>query len=179
MTVPSIEPLINECSRIEENCQYTATAHFISAGYWTRVHLWLGPIPLILGALGGWKGITTGPGTPLHWTVWAAIFSLVGGIFGTVLSFLNLTELKLRHFTAGTQYKSLGNDARQAREIHSIDEDFSSFKKRVVDLGQRYNALGESSIQTSDRAFERARRKVKSGVFVPDFMEAGRIKDHE
>jgi hypothetical protein len=159
------EALTREAKRLQESCLYNATAHFTSAGRLWRAHLLLGTMPIILGTIGGWKGLsdpaTAGPKAVLI----AGVSSLLAGVVGSVLSFWNLAETRARHFTAATQYKSLENDARRAHEIHGVDEEYADFKRRVVDLGDRYNKLNESSIQTADWAFNKARKKIQAGLY--------------
>jgi hypothetical protein len=89
----------------------------------------------------------------------------MAGVVGSVLTFWNLAESRARHFTAATQYKSLENDARRAHEIHARDEGYADLKRRVVDLGDRYNKLNESHLQTADWAFKRAHKKIEAGLF--------------
>jgi len=163
------EALILEAQHIKEESLYNATIHFAQSTWMARLHYFvLGPIPIILGGLGGWKGITDAKVMPANWTIISSVLSLVAGLVGSMVSFWNLAENRMRHFSAGTSYKSLENDARRAWQVHAIDEPLPEFKKRIVELGDRYNKLNESSIQTADWAFRIARRKIKAGHFVTE-----------
>jgi hypothetical protein len=159
------DALARESKRIQENSLYNATAHFTSAARLWRAHLALGTVPIILGTIGGWKGLSDPAVATPSAVMWAGLCSLVAGVVGSVLSFWNLAESRVRHFTAATQYKSLENDARRALEIHARDEGYTDLKRRVVDLGDRYNNLNESHLQTADWAFNKARKKISAGLY--------------
>jgi hypothetical protein len=159
------DALARESKRIQENSLYNATAHFTSAGRLWRAHLALGTVPIILGTIGGWKGLSDPAIATPSAVMWAGLCSLMAGVVGSVLTFWNLAESRVRHFTAATQYKSLENDARRTHEIHARDEEYADLKRRVVDLGERYNKLNESHVQTADWAFKRAHQKIEAGLF--------------
>jgi hypothetical protein len=160
------DALATDCARIAENSQHTATAHFIAADTMAKIHRFvLGPIPIILGAVGGWKWLGESGAPTARRMLAASICSLLAGIAGSLLAFWNLAETHLRHIAAGTAFKSLEHDARRAHEVHSLIETCAEFRARVDALGERYNKANETSVPTSEWSFEQARRKIKRKVF--------------
>ncbi|RYZ17972.1 MAG: SLATT domain-containing protein [Myxococcaceae bacterium] len=172
----SREALVRECKRLQENSLYTATTHFRLTDQFRALHYFLGTLPIIFGAISGWKGLSDPHVIGVQSPVWVPVFSFLAGISGSLLAFWNWAERRMMHFAAGAAYKTLENDARRAWEIYSIDEELAVLKKRVADLGDRYNKLNESSPQTSNTAFAFARKKVKSGIFTTD-MEKKEKRD--
>jgi hypothetical protein len=165
-------PLILEAKRIQDDSLHTATAHFISSGWLWWGNIILGTLPIVLGAVGGFKGFTD----PAHATqatiYWATFSAFIAGSLGSVLAFWNLAERRSRHETAATQFKSLQHGARRAHEIHAASESFEDFKRRVIDLGDRYDKLNESHLQTADWAFKRAQKKIRAGTYESDAVKS-------
>jgi hypothetical protein len=95
---------------------------------------------------------------------------------GSLLTFWNLGDLRLRHATAATLFKSLEHDARRTRDIDALADNVSELRRKVDELSERSNKANETSIPTSPWSFERARQKIKKNIFVPEVDRAPRRK---
>jgi len=160
------DALVAECKRLEDYSRWNAASHFTASTWLGRAHLALGPLPAILGALGTWSGLKLIPDQAKA-ALLASIASLVAGIVGSIVAFWNLSEGRVKHFTAGAAYKRLENEARRATSLFP-DETDEAFRDRVVELTGRYDKLGEQSAQSSDFAFWLAARKIRTGKYDPD-----------
>ena len=160
--------LLAECKRIEEFSLWSATSHFVAAAWARGLHLLLGSIPLVLGAIGSWKPLSNPSSASEQDVLVAGIMTLLAGICGSLLSFWNLSRARMQHFTAATSYKSLENEARRAHEIHAIDDQPTEFTERVLDLAARYDHLGTTSVQSLDLAFMLAGKRIRKGRYAPD-----------
>lgn len=158
--------LVTECARLEDYAKWNAAAHFTASSLAGRVHLTAGVVPIVLGALGMWSGLKLLADQATAALV-ASIASLVAGIAGSVLSFWNLSEVRVKHFKAAAAYKTIENEARRARSVF-IDSPDGELRQVVAGLAARYDRLGEESAQSSDLAFWLASKKVRAGRYDPD-----------
>ena len=124
-----------------------------------------GTLPIICGGIGGAQILSDPTLASPRQVVIAGVLTLMAGIIGSLLSFWNLAKRRLDHLSAATKYKTLHNEARRARELHSKDDSYEAFKARVLELAKRYDELGESSPQSGDVTLWLARQKIGSGVF--------------
>lgn len=158
--------LLSECRRIEEYAKWNASTHFTASAFAMRAHAIVGVIPIVLGGLGTWSGLKLIADQSTA-TVVASVAALLAGLVGSILSFWNLSEVRQKHFKAGTAYKTLENEARRAHSVF-IDATDDDLRETVKCLADRYDRLGEESAQTSDLAFSWASRKVRAGKYDPD-----------
>jgi len=158
--------LLAECERLEEYAKWNAAAHFTASTLAGRVHAVAGVVPIALGALGTWSGMKLVADQPTAALV-ASVASLIAGIAGSVLSFWNLSETRVKHFKGGTAYKTIENEARRARAVF-IDTSDGELREVVAGLAARYDKLGDESAQSSDFAFWLASKKVRTGRYDPD-----------
>ncbi len=155
------EPLISECKKIEKYSLWNATTYFEAASCYRKAHYGMSSIPILLGALGGWKPLTD-PSLASEGTILLAGFAaLLAGIVGSLISLWNLDRVYVDHNKAGTRYKTLENEARRAYEVWVHDEHYEAFKERVSNLTKRYDKLGEETVLTSSRAYKKAQRKIE------------------
>lgn len=157
--------LIDECKRIQENCLYTATSHLTAASFAGWAQGLGGAVPIVLGAIGGFKALSDPSVASPEKLLLAGILTLLAGIVGSLMVFWDFAKSRLTHFSAGTKYKSLENQARRAWQLHALDEDVTALKARVETLTERYDALGEESELSGDIAFLLARRKIELGIY--------------
>ena len=160
--------LVDEARRIEEFSLWNASAHFHAATWAARIQVAGGSVPIILGAIGGWNGLKEA-GNEFA----AGMLALAAGIVGSLLSYWNLSRVRQDHFIAATKYKTLENEARRAYQIHALDEDPAVFRDHVLALAKRYDALGETSVQSLDIAFWLASRRIRRRVYSTDLGSAG------
>lgn len=174
MQEKNFDNLINECKRIQDNSLWNSTSHFAAATWAGRIHTIGGAVPIILGGIGGWKYLLDPTFAGQDQMFLAGLMSLIAGIVGSLMTYWNMAKVRLEHFSAATKYKTLENDARRAHQIHARDEDYDTFKKRVMDIVTRYDALGEASVQSYDITFWLARRKIESGIYDTSVDKTGR-----
>jgi hypothetical protein len=159
--------LIAECKRIEHFSLWNATTHFTAATIAAYTHYLLVAIPIVLGAIGGWKYFSDpATTTPKRFLV-ASLCSLGAGVFSGLSSVWSLTRLRMDHFSAGTKYKTLENQARRAYGLHATDDDYEQFKNRVLELGKQYDELGETCVQSFDVAFWIAGLRIGKKTYKP------------
>lgn len=160
--------LIDEAKRVEEFSLWNSATHFNIAAWAGWIQAIGGAVPIVLGAIGGWKFLTDPSIASPHQIIVASLFSLAAGTLGSVLSYWNLAKVRLEHFMAAAKYKTLENQARRAHQIHAVSEPDAEFRERVLGLGKRYDELGESSPQSMTLAFLVAGRAIRRGRFQSD-----------
>jgi hypothetical protein len=155
------QAICQELERIEENARYTSVTHFISADIVRRLHFWVvGPIPIILGGIAAWNGFTKEGLAEV-----SGALGVLAGVTGSVLSFWNLSDVRTKHQAAGAAFKAIEHDARRARLVDCPFGELTDLRRRLEDLAERYNKLGESSVHTGRFAFRRAQKLIASGVY--------------
>lgn len=164
--------LVDECKRLQENAMYTSTAHFVGASMAHLLYLATGSMPIIFGAIGGSKILQMSAASSDDAKFWALTCTLIAGISGTLLRFWRLAESRDEHKSAAQKFKSIEIRARQAHQIHSSDEDYATFKGRVIGISEEYNTLGEEVLATGELAFWIARWKIGKRVFRTEVDEA-------
>jgi hypothetical protein len=157
--------LVAECKRIEENCLYTATSHLTAAGLAGWAQGLGGAVPIVLGTVGGYKALSDPMVASPEKLQIAGVLTLVAGVVGSLMTYWDFAKSRLSHFSAGTKYKSLENQARRAWQLHAPDEEPAALKARVDDLAERFDALGEESELSGDISFLLARWKIGWGVY--------------
>lgn len=160
------EHLVTECKRIEGDSEYTAEAHYYLASNEKTKSFWVKIIPAIVAA---GSGVLVLRGYP-DWVAWLAVIS--GVVFG-VQSILDPDRKANDYSTAGKKYTALKHDARALYQTFSKQMNRNEFDVAVHLLRQRYNDLVEHTPQTTDKAFEEGRKKIKAGRHKPDFGEKG------
>ena len=151
--------LVAECKKIEENCLYTGQTHFaMAASAGRKVKVWLMLIPSIIG---GGSGLAVALGAP----TWIGAFAAFTGIVTSVATFLGIDKESIAHETAGKLLTQLRDETRALREAYSPDMTPEQFATDVRALGTRYRAFVASLPLTNDDAFQKARKKIKDGVF--------------
>jgi len=157
--------LIDECRRVEENSLYTAASHFKAASLAKFGQYFLGAIPIILGGIGGWQYLSDPKLAAPENVFWAGLLTILAGISGSLLSFLNLSKVHIEHGKAGNEFKICENDARRAHKIYSGDEEYETFKQRVERIAGKYDELIESHTLPSDFCYWLAKRAIKRGEY--------------
>ncbi|MDO9530177.1 MAG: SLATT domain-containing protein [Syntrophales bacterium] len=156
--------LINECRRIEDDCLYTAEAHYIIAAGADRVSFWVKLIPAVAAAV---SGVALLSGAP-NWIAW---FSVIAGVAFALQSILNPDKKREEHSLAGKSYAALKHESRSLYQTFHRELDHDSFSVMVRILRERYNMIAKLTPQTTVKAFEKARERIKAGIHTPDFKE--------
>lgn len=155
----SSEHLLSECRKIEENSLYTAQTHFEMASQKAkRASGWLVLLPSLVSAA---SGLAVAIGAP----AWVGAFAAFSGVVSGVATFLGVGKEASAHEMAGKLLTQLRDEARALRETYSSDLSIEHFATEVRALGNRYRAFVASLPLTEERAFEKARAKIRSGLF--------------
>src|ERR1035437_6658346 len=131
---------------------------------WFPKARWLVIVP---SAIAGIAGVLTAVGLP----VWIGAFSAVGGFLAAVYSAFGESESPIRHRLAANQWTSLRHEARALSETYSKELPHEQFLAEARRIDDRYTTLCQALEPTDKEAFEKARERVKAGLFVPDFRE--------
>lgn len=164
MPEESNEHLIKECMRIEEDSLYTAEAHYMLASEAKRTSFWVKFLPAVVAAV---SGILVLRGYP-DWLAWLAIIS--GAAFG-LQAVLDPDRKANDYSIAGKEYTALKHEARALYQTFSHEMDHNAFALAVRILREKYNALVRHTPQTTIKAFEEGRKRIKAGRHTPDFEE--------
>ena len=158
------EHLIKECMRVEEDCMYTAETHHVIASSSEKIGFWVKAIPA---AVAAGSGIAILKGFP----IWVAWLSIISGIAFALTFLLDPDRRKNDHTKAAKDYTVLKHEARSLYQTFSHEMNQSEFYMSVRLLRERYNNLVSQTPKTTDKAFEKAREKIKAGRHTPDFEE--------
>jgi hypothetical protein len=167
--------LINECRTIEENCTYTGEAHFIIAPgleWWSRFFKYV-PIAgsVISGAL-----------LAMGYAQWLGWVALLSGVVTAWATAMDVDRRARDHADAGRRFTMLKHDARALWQTYAPEITREEFYRETRRLAERYNQIVVSAPQTTREAFERASKRIKAGVYTPDFVrkpESGRPPEAE
>lgn len=152
------EQYIKECVTVEQNCTYTAEAHHIIAARQKCFSAWFQIVPAVVAAI---LGVLIGVGTVPPWWVWLSVISAVIAAVGNVL---NPLKEYYDHLNAAKHFTVLKQDARSLKNTFSASMNDSEFAVAVKDLHDRYNDLVRFVPPTDKKSFEKAQKRVKSGV---------------
>ena len=156
--------LINECRQIEDDCLHSAEAHYIIAANAGRVSFWVKLIPAVAAAASGAALLAGAP----NWIAW---FSVIAGIAFALQSIMNPDKEKEEHSQAAKSYTALKHESRSLYQTFHNEMDKNSFSAWVRILRERYNMIAKLTPQTTVKAFEEGRKRIKSGRHTPDFKE--------
>jgi hypothetical protein len=160
----------DECKQIQQNCTYTAEAHYHLA-IWNRVVAYLFQIvPAAVAAITGILVAANAEPTSWLWvTVIASVISVVAGI-------LEPNKKYQEHLNAGRQFTALKHDARFLHEAKGDQMTDEAFCVAVENLHDKYNELLKNVPPTGNLSFEKARKVVGRGIHEPDKDAHGKIR---
>jgi hypothetical protein len=156
------EKYIAELKQIKQNCEYTAETHHNIANVNKKMAIWFQTVPAVAAALSGL--LVAGQVIPIWWA-WITTISAVVAAVGTVL---NPLKDYYDHLNAAKSFTILKHDARSLYETFESGMGDSTFQSNVKTLHERYNDLLRFVPPTNNSAFEKARRRIKSGIHQPD-----------
>lgn len=160
----NIQNLINECKIVEENCLYTSQAHFEMADkveFQARLFL---IVPSCIAAI---SGILTAVGFP----AWIGAFAAVSGLITGLSSVFGIDRKAASHKQAGNVLTALRHEARALHESYWCEIPHEEFVAEVRRIHDRYNSLIQILETTDNSAFEKGRKRIKAGLFEPDFQK--------
>jgi hypothetical protein len=164
----NMDHLIAECQTVAEDALYNAQTHFELADIIKRRAAkkarWLVIVPSAVAAV---AGVLTAVGLP----AWIGAISAVGGFLAAVYSAFGETDSPVRHRLAANQWTSLRHEARALSETYFKELPHEQFLAEARRIDDRYTTLCQALEPTDKEAFDKARERVKSGLFVPDFRE--------
>ena len=164
MTEKSNEHLITECKRIEEDSMYNAETHHQIAASAKKNAFYIKFIPAVFAALSGIL-ILLGVPTVVAW------LSVLSGFILAIASVLDPDRKKNDNIKTAKDYTALKHDSRALYQTFSKEMSPSEFYISTRLLCERYNNIVNGSPETDDRAFEKARNKIRAGRHTPDFEE--------
>ena len=164
MPVDNTDHLINECRQIEEDCLYTAEAHYILAAGAGKVSLWVKLIPALAAAASGTALLLGLPS-------WIAWFSVISGVAFALQSIMNPDKKQEEHSHVAKSYTALKHESRSLHQTFYREMDRQSLLIEVRILRERYNMIAKMAPETTERAFEAGSKIIKSGRHIPDFKE--------
>jgi hypothetical protein len=157
-----IQHLLDECKTIEENCLYSSQAHFSMADkaeFQSRLFL---VVPSCVAAL---SGILTAIGFPS----WIGSLAAVSGLISGLASIFGVDKKAGSHKQAGNILTALRHEARALHEAYWREIPREQLISEVRRIHDKYNSLIQMMETTDASAFEQGRKKIKSGLFEPDF----------
>lgn len=160
-----VQKLINECQRIEEDSLCTGeTHHIIGSDLMTQAY-WLKIVP---------AGVTVLSALAVLGDYNKDIFQWVTLISGFLTMHNVITEPEKKgqqHISAGKSFAVLKHEARSLHESFQSFMDTKEFYHTVRRLREKYNLLIQYAPLTNEKAFEKARKRIKKGIHSPDYKE--------
>lgn len=161
--------LIDECRQIEDDCLYTAEAHYIIAAGAGRVSFWVKLIPALAAAVSGAALLAGAP----NWIAW---FSVIAGVAFAIQSIMNPDKKQEEHSQAAKSYTVLKHESRFLYQTFYKEMDRQTFSTAVKILRERYNTIVKMTPQTTVQDFEAGRKRIKAGRHCPDNKESDLLK---
>ncbi|MCL4516329.1 MAG: SLATT domain-containing protein [Firmicutes bacterium] len=156
--------LLEECQTVAENCLYTAQARFIladKANFWNRLLL---IVPSCIAAIGG---ILTSLGLP----GWIGAFAAISGVVTALAAALGVDQKAMLNKQAANLMTALRHEARALHETYWRELTHEQLVTEVRRINDRYNCLVQALETTDAKTFDEARRRIKTGIFEPDFQK--------
>ena len=162
--------LANECKTIEENCLYTATAHYIIEGEMARKARLYKYVPAAASALGG-GAILIGQGTIFAW------LPIIAGLATAMATALDVDKRTIEHREAAKEYTILRHKARAVYQTFAYEMTREEFIQAVKEICECYNELTKKYPSTTEKAFNEAREKIKKRDYKSDFIAEMKQKE--
>jgi hypothetical protein len=154
------EKIVNEAKRIEEDSLYSSHSHFIAANRWSKYHLWLGGLSVILATTAGAQILSEYGGNRFI----PGALSLFAASLTVIMTVLNPYGKASTHQTAGTNYRELRNKTRIFYEIECFGTKSPDYlEKTLKDLSLKRDQLNKTSPQIPRWAYEAARKGIEEG----------------
>lgn len=152
-----LEAIARECSRMEEDCLYSAKGCFEAATNWNRVHLSIGIPTALVAAIAGVSAFNDYP-------LLAGSLAILVAALSSVSTFLNPSQKAQTFQSAGNRYNSLRARLRFLREVTSrtaisAEDQATQLKDVLADK----ETLSQESPIIPRSAFERARKGIEHG----------------
>jgi len=152
----SIESIVKEAKRIEEDAIFSSKAHYEASRQWSNVYLWLGVPTAIIAGVSGVSAFE-------EYKVVAGVTAILAAGLVSISTFLNPSEKAQAHYTAGQKFTALKNRTRIFREIEVLENKENSLSKNLLALSSQRDSINEVSPQIPRKAFEKARKGIEEG----------------
>lgn len=150
--------LNGELNTIQENCTFTAETHHQIAHSCRRQAFWLKVLPAVVAAV---SGVLAANNVLPDFLIWLAA---IAAAISAVANIIDPDKQYQAHLNAGRSFTVLKHDARILRETFAGAITDEQLQQQVQNHHNRYNDLVRLMPPTNDKAFERARRRIKDGV---------------
>lgn len=156
----TLDAIIKEAKRIEENCLHTSKSHFVVAHLWTNFHLGIGIPTAVLAAIAG----TVAFASSQHSNILAGVLSIIVCILSAVATFLNPKECSNAHLNAGNNYDSLLTSVRIFWTIDCRREDSADIlADKLRDFSARRDQFNRDCPQPPKWAYKKAKKGIDAG----------------
>ncbi|MFX0202436.1 MAG: SLATT domain-containing protein [Candidatus Hodarchaeota archaeon] len=156
----SLEGIVREAKRIEENCLYTSKSHFAASYVWEKCNLCIGIPTVILAAIAGTLAFTNLP----KLSIASGILAIVVAILTGIATFLNPKEKANNHFTSGNNYDSL---LSKVRIFWTIDCRRENSEEVLTDqlkyFSEQRDRLNRDCPQPPRWAYKKAKKGIEEG----------------
>ena len=151
------EAIARECSRVEEDCLYSAKGSFEAARSWGHVHLMVGIPTALIAAVAGVSAFNDYP-------EFAGALAVLVAVLSSISTFLNPSEKAQAFSQAGNRYNALKVRARFLREVTgrtavTPEEQAAELKEILAEKDK----LSQESPIIPRHAFESARKGIEAG----------------
>lgn len=160
-TMKTLEGVIAEARRVEEDALYSAKGHFEAARRWELLNNWIGiPAAVLATCVATAAGIA---GLKDQATL-AGVLALSSAVLTAVIGFLRPAERSATHHGAGTAFNALKNDARIFYQIEcGLDPCPTNVVDRIKELNDRRTTLNAEAPPIPRFAFLKARAGIEGG----------------
>jgi hypothetical protein len=157
---PTLEAIVAEAKRIEENCLHTSKSHFVVAHFWSRFHLLVGIPTAVLAAIAG----TIAFASFTYGNIIAGFLSIIVTILSAVATFLNPKDCSNTHLKAGNDYDSLLTRVRIFRTIQCrTEQSVDILEAKVNDFAAERDRLNHDCPQPPRWAYKKAKKGIDEG----------------
>ena len=156
----TLDAIVAEAKRIEENCLVTSRSHFVSAHFWTKFHLVIGIPTAVLAAIAGAIAFASFKNA----NVIAGVLSIIVAILSAIATLLNPKDCSNSHLTSGNNYDSLLTRVRIFWTIDCrMEESINILYDKLKDFSIERNKLNRDCSQPSKWAYKMAIKGIENG----------------
>ena len=150
--------LFKEVETIQDNCTFTAETHHQIAHSCRRQSIWLKIAPAVVAAV---LGVLAANGVLPNLLIWLTVVAVA---ISAIANVVDPDKQYQSHLNAARAFTVLKHDVRALRESFADSMTDEQLSQEVQYSHRRYSDLVRLMPPTDDKAFERARRRIKDGV---------------
>jgi hypothetical protein len=156
------EELVHELHRQEENCAYTAASFYAWMKFLKLVRVIALSGQVVFGALATWKVLTK------DYALMTAVFALLAGIIGPLLSATKITDEITAANAAAAEFTALRDRFRRAALVDG-QGDLAELRASAEPLFDRMDAARKLPASAPEPFFWWAQWKIRKGDFAHDY----------